>query len=268
MSNDMKLIMEEWRRTINEITPELVDDPETGSKIAQDIGKSVDVDLKSGIVKVWDDFFSWYDRQGDFLRIMIDIFGPVVGTAQDFRQLNDDYKKWEEWYLLDYDDPAKFPGPDSPLPSGEELLFNALVSAALIFPAFELAGGIYKEVKKRLGTSSLSKLFGRNFEKLIVLSLGAGGLAGSTLKYAELAPNRSLKLDKKGMPITDKLPRPVAEKWMEFYKVKQKRGAKMKQKAIDAINKLKEYEKSQEKEVVPSAGDDIPTAVPLRYGQL
>jgi hypothetical protein len=34
MSNDMKLIMEEWRKTINETTPELIDDPETASELS------------------------------------------------------------------------------------------------------------------------------------------------------------------------------------------------------------------------------------------
>ena len=38
--NDMKLIMEEWRKTISEITLDQLQDPEAASNIAQNIGKS------------------------------------------------------------------------------------------------------------------------------------------------------------------------------------------------------------------------------------
>ena len=274
----MKIIMEAWRKTINEITPELIDDPSTAAKISQDMGKAIDVDLKA----TWDNFFKWYDNQETWLRFIIDLFVPLAGDAVDIRQAVEDWEKWEEWYNLDEDDPMKYPDPEafggraSILPTGEELFVNAVVSIILAIPILSEALGIaaafkiFKKIKKAMKFTK-SPMFTRFVSVAFETSILTVGLLG---RYAEA------EAKKKREKVDDIIKSDGT--FSAEYNLRRKKQAYRMQKAIEKLEKhekqmaeleQKELEKEKkekerkEKEVKSRANtyDDTPTTVPGRF---
>ena len=244
--NDMKFIMEGWRRTINELTPELIDDPEVASKIAQDIGKSNNAEKLAEILPAskaaWDKFFEWYDKQDASIRFIIDIFVPLAGQAVDIREALAAYSTYEEWYLLDDDDPTKhgqgainrFGG------TGPELLAGAMIAALLAIPGFDLIEGL------KYGKKLIPKYGGlvramRTLFPILVEGTGALSLLSyEALKYAEKGPDYLTDKDPEtGLPADfDQYPEEYLNTWEAR---RQRQYRRLRDEAAEALEKYEKY---------------------------
>ena len=244
--NDMKLIMEEWRKTISEITLDQLQDPEAASNIAQNIGKSNNTEKLAKILPAskaaWDQFFKWYDKQDGSIRFIVDIFVPLAGQAVDIREAVEAYSIYQEWYLLDDDDPTKhgqgainrFGG------TGPELLLGAMIAAVLAIPGVDLIEGLKygkKYIPKYGGlVKTMRTLIPIVFRNAGILSL----LSYASLKYAEKGPDYLTDKDPEtGLPADfDQYPEEYLNTWEAR---RQRQYKRLRDEAAEALEKYEKY---------------------------
>jgi hypothetical protein len=281
-NNDMKLIMEEWRRTISEIGPQDVGPgsmpsfDSSGNRIP-DSAEATEVDFG----KVWDDFFKWYDSQETWLRFIVDLFVPLAGDAVDIRQAVEDWEKWEEWYNLDATDPRKYPDPKqfggraAILPTGEELFVNAIVSIILAIPilsevlGFAAAFKIFRKIKKAMKFTK-SPMFTRFLEVIAQTSILTIGILGKHAK--DEAKKKGKKIDdiiagdrtfSAEYDLRRKKQAYRMQGAIEKLEKYEKQMAELEQKELEKQRKEKERKEKEEKSRV-NPYDDTPAAVPGR----
>jgi hypothetical protein len=142
MSNDMKLIMEEWRKTLSEITPGIIDDPESASKQA-----SYGPD-------------DWLTKAVGLFLEMVD---PIGITAwDDFEEALDNFNKFYG-QELDLDKDSDMLSVES-LQKFEVALFllmtaiDSIPLVALLAKPFKIINAAYKSLASMLRSASTSKM--------------------------------------------------------------------------------------------------------------
>ena len=229
MSNDMKLIMENWRSALSEQFAARAMMAQGEAKASFDASKAIS------------DFYEWYDEQDTSIRILVDLFVPVAGQLVDIREAIEAYKRWEEWYLLDEDHPMKSGAVAERLDSeGAFLLTDAIIAVIFAIPGFDILEGVglgYKQIKKALGGGSVSKKL-RKLAKGSMSVAAPAALAYASMPYAMDSPDQKPQLGKDGIPIkkySEGLPDEVIDEW------KRKRD-KQAREALRALDKLEAYE--------------------------
>ena len=173
MSNDMKLIMEEWARFVEQEGEKVVlrpvgvtDKPRVTRGKLEPKPWSVQ-NMTNPAEQILSDLEDWYFELSLWARVFVDLVDPTGLT--DWPDARDAFRAYLDWYLLDYDDPRRDPM------DGAYLFANAVVTLILAVPLFDLFGVIKLSLKTK-GFGILKDVVPRmdNAQEVIVMLLRNG----------------------------------------------------------------------------------------------
>ena len=178
MSNDMKLIMEAWRETLNEYDPYglslLHADPES-------------MRIKPGALADLLDAFEALEKSDDYwwIALLIDMIDPIGIT--DWRDAVYSWHEYMEWYMKDDEYKEKNAS------DGAQLFVAAVINIILAFPFVDLIPGIAaaKGSGKFLSKPVLKYIVKKLFKYLGVAS-GVGALHYAATGGSDLAEYNDL----------------------------------------------------------------------------
>ena len=173
MSNDMKLIMEEWRKVLLEITQDIIDDPESAAR--QTSPKQMTPERaeqlisKIGKLSAYRKMKDWRNSGSIWWDVVnfIDITGVT-----DWPEVEEAWNEYMDWYNLQDSDPNKDPK------KGDELFGTFVFSVMAAIPMVDVVPylaraiglkategflkGIAKELGLLFGTPLFLSIFGAN----------------------------------------------------------------------------------------------------------